>query len=250
MQILLTSLAILLFSCTAVPARAADAVAVGQNTTAVIEGVIRGSNLSLVESVLSKSNTGILDLVIDSPGGSVTTGFHFVSEMEAAKGRGTTIRCFVPHLAASMAFQILLHCNERYVLDRSFLLWHRARIMMGGMGGSPLTAPQMFVLGRSLQDDDDIIYREVSDTIVGMSQKELRYHFENETLHIGEKLASSSPTFTSYPSIPGLLEALADGSLPRSIREDEPLFQFGEVIYISPLYQIFGSSTNHWKGTK
>ncbi len=224
---------VLAFVACSPQAPAQSSTTVGDNPTAVIEGVILGTNLNAVETALNKVDNGIFDLVINSPGGSVQTGFHFVSTMEAAKLRGVTIRCFVTEVAASMAFQILLHCNERNILSRSFLLWHRARVMLGGRGGA-MTSPQLSVVARSLQDADDIIFNEVSHNISGFSHAELVYHFENETLHIGEKLANQSSSFTAYPAIPGLFEALYDKSLPRSAPSGFfDSFDFGEIVYIS-----------------
>lgn len=212
----------------------------------VIDGVIQGDNLASVSRALLQRKSGEqVDLVINSPGGSIVTGFEFVSNMEAAKQRGVQINCFVVKYAASMAFQILLHCNQRFVLDRSFLLWHRARIMMGGMGGEPMTSPQLGALSRDLEKTDSLILAEVLQ-YVEMSESDIKYHFEHETLHIGEQLAAESSTFQSYPAIKGLMEALANRKLPRTEEDllsklfgfsgdiDYTQFHFGEIIYVKP----------------
>lgn len=221
----------------------APEVGVDSSRAMVIEGVIQGNNLSKVkEAMLSKEDNGTVDLIINSPGGSIVTGFEFVSVMESAKARGVTINCFVPHVAASMAFQILLHCDHRYVLDRSFLLWHRARVMMGGMFGAPMTAPQLAVISKDLQAADSVILNECRKYLQ-LDEKTISYHFENETLHIGENLGQMSKAFVSLPSIEGLFEALTDSKVPRS-EQQNPLFgrvgrvdlsqfKFGELIYIT-----------------
>lgn len=224
----------------------------------VIDGVIQGNNLApLRSSLLKKVKGDEVDLVINSPGGSVSTGFDFVSVMESAKSKGVIINCFVAQMAASMAFQILLHCNTRHVLDRSMLLWHRARVMLGGGlgGGGVMTAPQLEVLGRSLASMDDLIFAECTRYIY-MEESLLRYHFESETFHIGQQLAESTGSFISHSAIPGLYEALENLSLPRTIarssmfdevptgilkhstttpgpwRTDLDGFEPGEIIYI------------------
>jgi ATP-dependent protease ClpP protease subunit len=216
-------------------APAQQAIEVLPAQAAVISGPIRSNNLNRVAEFLRKRpDDTVVDLVIDSPGGSVFTGFQFVSVIDATRARGVHIRCFVPTVAASMAFQILLHCDERHVLDRSFLLWHRARVMMGGLFGQPMTAPALRALAYDLARLDRIILDEVT-SLLDMSTKAIRYHFEHETLHVGVTLADqASDTFTSWASIPGLFEALHNPKVPRT-EEDNPFsFQFGEIIYIRP----------------
>lgn len=220
--------------------------AVQMDRAMVIDGVIQGDNLAaLNKALLSKKSGDVVDLVISSPGGSIVTGFEFVSNMEAAKQRGVTINCFVVKYAASMAFQILLHCDSKYVLDRSFLLWHRARVMLGGFGGEPMTSPQLSALGRDLEKTDSVILAEVLK-YMQMEESDIKYHFEHETLHIGEQLAKESNTFESYPAIPGLMEALGNQKIPRTKEEDlfsklfgggdidYSQFRFGEIIYVKP----------------
>lgn len=252
------ALALLLLVGCALPARGGPAV--DQDNAMVIDGVIQSTNLSKLESALLAKKDGEVDLVINSPGGSVYTGFKFVSVLEDTRSRGIRINCFVGGMAASMAFQILLHCDERHVLDRSFLLWHRARVMMGGMGGQPMTAPQLGVLSADLNSTDSLIFSEVTKYLGGesLSPEVLRYHFENETMHVGENLGKSLPkAFQSHAAIPGLYEALANKKIPRTEEqrgfgfdmggtEPSPVipmrrdttgsdlsgFEFGEIIYI------------------
>jgi hypothetical protein len=189
--------------------------------TAVIEGVIRGGNLDDVAVALEKwSRDGSkkpISLIINSPGGAVTTGFLFLNRMRAAKATGTPINCYVPEVAASMAFQILMHCDNRYVLDRSFLLWHRVRVM-GGF--TPLTAPLLKYLGLMLQKLDSVITKELVAVLgTDMTRGAIAYHFENESLHTGVDLASLAPSaITSYSSIPKLYELLENEDIPRTPR--------------------------------
>jgi len=155
-----------------------------------------------------KQPPGEIKLIIDSPGGSVYTGFQFIAQMKALQAQGTVIKCFVPGLAASMAFHILVHCDERTVLQESALLWHRARVfvMMAA-----LTAPVSAALARDLQQVDDHILRDVRGALSkDLDDREIVYHFEHETLHIGRDLCDKAPGFcTSKAAIPGLLEVLA-----------------------------------------
>lgn len=214
--------------------------AVRPENAMVIHGVIQGDNIAHLGEILIKVAGKIdsVDLVISSPGGSVTSGFFFINQMEAARAKGLVINCFVPDVAASMAFGILVHCDHRYALSRAFLLWHRARVNLGGGifgGGSPMTAPQLLTLGRDLASLDKVIFRETLAAL-GIEEKVVRYHFENETLHVGVNLHALAPEFiTVYDSIPGLFEALDNKDLPRS-KESRGIFgEFnpGEIIYIS-----------------
>lgn len=200
--------------------------------TIVIKGVIAGGNLDKLARTLMKAEDYV-DIVIDSPGGSVETGSRFINYMEAARRRGVTLNCFVPNLAASMAFGILVHCDNRYALSEAFLLWHRARVMLGGMGGSAMTAPQLMMVGRDLEALDDAILRETTAAL-GMDPELVKYHFESETLHLGSNLERLAPSFiTVVPSIPGLLEALHNDKLPHSEKPNPFGFLFGEIIYIT-----------------
>lgn len=216
---------------------AASALQVADDAV-VIEGVIQGNNLQPVATeLLRRAAEGVqsTDIVINSPGGSVTTGFMFLSQMDEARARGMKLRCFVPEIAASMAFGILVHCDERHALARSFLLWHRARVSVGGFGGAPMTAPQAAVLARDLDAVDKLIFEE-TNAALGMPEEDVRYHFENETLHVGSNLHRMAPNFiTSHARIEGLYEALENQKLVRSKQPNIFGLQFrmGEIIYIS-----------------
>lgn len=210
--------------------------------TVVLDGVVTNYSLQPLNAFLTKKietakkeTNKTIDMVINSPGGSVIAGFEFVSLMNAAQDAGYTFNCYVYHVAASMAFQILLQCDNRFALDESFLLWHRARIMMGGMGGSPLTAPQLSVLANSLEDTDSYIFQDLRGKLTGANSTYIRYHFENETLHLGRKLAVDLPHFiTSERSIPGLVEALNNQKLTRSAQSMGffDVIRPGDIIYI------------------
>lgn len=73
---------------------------------------------------LSRESSAPIDMVINSPGGAVLVGTSIVDAMTVASARGVTLRCFSGVLSASMAFIILAHCDERYVLPNTKLLFH------------------------------------------------------------------------------------------------------------------------------
>jgi hypothetical protein len=236
-------------------ARAAEAPSVpsvpsvdSKQETIVLEGVITGATIEplmgYLDNILSgkKKAPANLNMVISSPGGSVTAGFLFLDRMKAVQAKGTVVKCYVADVAASMAFQILLQCDERYSLNTSFLLWHRARVQMGGLFGSPpMTGPELYAIGVQLKDLDDHIYRDVV-TAFGpdIPDHYIRFHFEQQTLHTGSNLANAVPEFISaVPSISGLYEALNNAKLIRTQKQGlfDVIFRRGELIYISPEYE-------------
>jgi ATP-dependent protease ClpP protease subunit len=178
-----------------------------------------------------------INLIIDSPGGSVYTGFKFIVQMKALQAQGTVIKCYVPGLAASMAFHILLHCDERTVLQESALLWHRARvfIMMG-----VVTAPTASELARDLYQIDSHILREVRAGLSqDMSDKEILYHFERETLHIGRDLCNKVPNFcTAKAAVPGLVEAIAKQGMVHTLPVDAKFSGKESMVYIYLQYLL------------
>lgn len=234
MRLLSTVLSLLLLAC-----NSNAAVEINPARTIVIEGVIARGNLDKLGDVLVRvSNVpspAPVDLIINSPGGEIITGNLFISKMEAAKANGLVIRCFVPHVAASMAFSIYMHCSERYALRNALLLWHRARMYVGGLFGAPLTGPQAKYMGEELLKTDSLILRDLFGTI-DMSEEEIRYHFENETLHNALLLHEAAPHFvTPFTYIKGLFEALSNKKL---LRNEQPsmfgIYKDGDIIYIHP----------------
>lgn len=227
---------------------APDPIAIRPERTLIIDGPIYNGNIiELGKMMLNASAKGIdsIDIIINSPGGEAITGFLFINMMEAAKARGMQLKCFVPEIAASMAFSILSHCSERHALARSFLLWHHARVVVGGMFGAALTSSELSAMGHDLEKMDSTILNETIDAL-GIDPKVVKYHFDNETLHIGSDLGQLAPDYiTIHDSIPGLYDALQNALIPRTTA-DEPTnsaggnksksktkFQDREIIYIT-----------------
>lgn len=73
-------------------------------------------------------------LLIDSPGGSVISGAQIVSAIESA---GVEVNTVCLTLCASMAAIIHQYGTNRYMVDRSILMFHEAS------GGTSGTVPQM-----------------------------------------------------------------------------------------------------------
>jgi hypothetical protein len=242
MRFIAASLLVLL-SSTSAPSYAIE-VSDKKPTLVISGGIARGNILPIGQKMLDLANSGTkeVQLIINSPGGSVTTGFMFLSSMQAAQQRGMKVTCFVPKVAASMAFQILSHCDERHTLNNAFLLWHRARVVLGGgmfSPGVPLTGPEAMKLGRDLESTDDAILSQLIKALGSdMDVVDIKYHFEAETLHIGLNLHKIAPDFiTPHTVIPGLLEALSVEEAKQDKEQNVitmDSFSFGDLVYISP----------------
>lgn len=95
-------------------------------------GPIDSSILSEAAKIEKQAGSPVIRILINSPGGAVVTGQIFVQAMELAKARGSKIECAVSNIAASMAFHVLAHCDSRYLLRYSMLLFHPVRVEFQG----------------------------------------------------------------------------------------------------------------------
>lgn len=95
-------------------------------------GAVRGSAIGQAAQLeeMSRTSKQPIYILINSPGGAVLPGMLFVQAMEQAKTRGVSIRCVSGVVAASMAFIYLAHCDKRYALANTRLLFHPISIGM------------------------------------------------------------------------------------------------------------------------
>lgn len=211
-------------------------VVVDPKKSLIIAGPIVGESLvPLAREMLYRAQIGEkeIQLVIDSPGGEVGTGYMFIDALEAVKAYGVTVTCFVPHMAASMGYQIFMHCNKRYVLSHALLLWHHVRVdvFMAMLG-----VKELLPLARDLAKIDAHILEELL-AVMGedMSTNNIKWYFDHETLHTGYDLASAVPNvMTAYSYIPGLLEVLTNPDVPRTEVKDGKQLRFKTPVYLYP----------------
>lgn len=184
----------------------------------ILAGVVAPESMDGLDiEVLARSARGDkeIQLVIDSPGGEVGSGFAFVDALEAVKANGTTVTCFVPRLAASMGYQIFMHCSKRYVLPGANLMWHRLRL---DFFSETLTSADLFPLAEGLAQGDQYILDELV-AVMGedLSTKEIIEYRDKETLHSGHDLAELLPSSVECKKhIVGLLESLTNYDIPRT----------------------------------
>lgn len=181
-----------------------------------------------IEIVTPKS----IDLIINSPGGSVVDGTLFINYMEQIKDSGVSIRCFTSHLVASMAFSVFAHCSERFALRGAYLLWHRASLFLEF---ARLNLPILMKLMVGLAKTDQYLINDLAPRI-GMEQGQFMQYLEMEFLHHADQLAEEVPKFmTVYDSIPGLLQLVGEKSpIPTNVTRDISLFSPGSIIYVAP----------------
>lgn len=175
-----------------------------------IEGEINGNILRRVDKLVKESSEHPLDelqLVINSPGGNVTPGMVFIDALELLKIRGTKITCFVPLLAASMAFQILAHCDTRYALPGALLLWHPVRVMVFMAALAPADTS---ALDEELQRIEKRLLEDLYPKMGGLDKQLFLHHYKAETLHVAPELNEmiGSEWITIVDDMPGLSRLL------------------------------------------
>lgn len=144
---------------------------------------------------MSAESTDDVYILINSPGGSVYAGLQFISAMRIAKERGVVIKCIVPGMAMSMAFQFFLECTERYTLPYALLLWHPVRIQ-GMFLLTPVVAQD---LANSLLQAEHDLLPLILTTLgsAGMEKETILYHYDMETVWTGSALHTSTDDFLS-----------------------------------------------------
>jgi len=100
-----------------------------------INGPIGRNALNVSDAIKLAARAGEpIWVLIDSPGGSVIAGAQIISAIESA---GVEVNTVCLSLCASMGAIIHQYGTKRYMVDRSFLMFHEAS---GGVSG---TMPQM-----------------------------------------------------------------------------------------------------------
>ena len=92
---------------------------------------VSDKNIASVVSKINKINNKEIFIYINSPGGSVSAGNVLVQQLEALKSQDRVISC-IADKAMSMAFIILQHCTNRYVLESSILMQHQMSLGIQG----------------------------------------------------------------------------------------------------------------------
>jgi ATP-dependent protease ClpP protease subunit len=149
--------------------------------------------------MLASKGHKTINLIINSPGGSVYAGLQFINAMIAAQSKDVKFKCYVGGMAASMAFQFLAHCDERYATPYALLLWHPART-----SAFAVTENMAAYLADRLAAIEELMLP-VLLRAVGMDEDLFMYHYHKETLWTALELDSHVPDFiTIVPDIEGV----------------------------------------------
>jgi ATP-dependent protease ClpP protease subunit len=88
-------------------------------------GPINDAGIAPVVEAL-RAHPPTLNILIDSGGGYVSSGWQLIGEIEEAQAAGTIVICSVDRLAASMAAVIFESCDLRLMRKGAALLFHTA----------------------------------------------------------------------------------------------------------------------------
>lgn len=210
-----------------------------------LEGVLTGPTLAPLQEALDRAiahpdDDRPISILINSPGGSVIVSTVFINRMQTLRDMGVDINCYVLDVAASMAFQVLTQCTNRYALPTSFLLWHGVRVSTM----APITAASAKRIAEDLERMDNLIQLQLGNAL-HMNAADVQYHFDNETLWSGYELNANDPHFlTLRSSYPELLTRLNT-----AVRMGQELFLFGlggnrnttdgEMVYVWSEYEQY-----------
>ncbi len=161
--------------------------------TIYVTGVIAGNAIDIASKIESLSRTSTdedIDLIINSPGGSIVAGMQILSAMQVAQARGVNIRCFVPMLAASMAFAIYAQCDERYALPYTLLLWHPGKLS----SNAPMTEDTTRYSAQRLAAVEKEL-NTLEFEALGVSKEFFVYHYIHETLWTAKELVMYATKF-------------------------------------------------------
>lgn len=229
--------ATLLLSIVWLPAIAGTSYRVEKTDRIVnVIGPINESSLSLahqIERASAKSNDTI-HIIINSPGGSVLAGYQIIQAMDIARNRGTEVVCVVGTMAASMAFQMLPHCDQRYALKKSLLLFHPARVVMQGA----ITADEAASIAEDLRRIAKTGEREVKDMMGSPSDEWFDFHNRSETMWTAEDLVAETNN--------NWLNVMDEITTPDGIFNTDTSSQRGGVLDFN-IFPWLKSLTNHEK---
>lgn len=165
---------------------------VNQNRLVEVIGVV---NMSIIEGPakrveeLSRDSSDPIYILLNSPGGSVTAGTSMIDAVKIAKHRGAEVVCFSGVLAASMAFNIMAHCDRRYAFENTKLLFHPV-----SLSGRGMRLAELIISAESMAKEEKRMMNFLRAKL-GLSWKDFHRHYFAETLWTGQGLESYAPDF-------------------------------------------------------
>lgn len=155
-----------------------------------IDGKSVAAFITTFNKFLSDDNTSEINILINSPGGSVYDGTTMIDLLNVAYNRGITVNCYVAGTAASMAFIILSHCENRYVLPHSKLLFHPVSIFLFGVY-------EIYMIEKYIQQtlETERLIKSKLLYAMGMDEALFETNYQIGTLWHGSELASVTDGF-------------------------------------------------------
>ena len=117
------------------------------------EGVLK----RFKEAEISNRKDKVIDMAINSGGGSVHIGLEFIEEMKSLKDKGYKFNCYVRN-AYSMGFIILQYCDHRIGSSNSTYMHHLVQVGYG----RPKRTKKNKKLFKSLDFFDNLVLDEIS----------------------------------------------------------------------------------------
>jgi len=117
------------------------------------EGVLK----KFKRAEISNRKDKVIDMAINSGGGSVHIGLEFIEEMKSLKDKGYKFNCYVRN-AYSMGFIILQYCDHRIGSSNSTYMHHLVQIGYG----RPARTEKNKKLFKSLDFFDNLVLDEIS----------------------------------------------------------------------------------------
>ncbi len=126
----------------------------------------------------------VLLIIINSPGGHAQAGDTIIAAIEAEKAAGMKVVCIGDRQVASMGFNIMTHCNERYATPKTKFLAHKAETY--DISGRK-TAHNLRLEADRLDAMDDK-YRRANAAAMHLTLAEYDLIADNETIWTVEQL--------------------------------------------------------------
>lgn len=150
-------------------------------------GIVQ-SEARKVEELSRKSKKPIY-ILLNSPGGSVPAGISMIDAVQIAKNRGSKVICFSGVVAASMAFNIMAVCDERYALPNTKLLFHPV-----SLSGNGMRLAELLISAEAMSQNEKVMMHQLRDKL-GLTWKAFHRHYFAETLWTGTGLEAYAPKF-------------------------------------------------------
>lgn len=145
--------------------QAAKTITLESANTVVLRGPVSSKSVGEVMAKMEElrqnlSDSEVIYLVLDTPGGSVFAGLDLIDYMKSLPNKVQTITLF----AASMGFQIVQNMDTRYITETGTLMSHRASGGLEGQFDGELES-QYKMVKRKIDYMDSIASKRMGKTI-------------------------------------------------------------------------------------